>query len=101
MGGAFHADKDRINVLVELRDLHEGKQIWCERYSIKIGAENFFEIQEKIVKDISRKLGSEYGIILRQLSLDAQSQKPQKWNTYTAVLKYNNYLFHTTPESAA
>jgi len=100
VGGAIHGDKDRINVLVELHDLFQGKQIWCERHSINSSAENFIEIQEKIALDISRKLGSEYGIILRQLSQDAQSQKPQKWSTYTAVLKYYNYLSHTTPESA-
>lgn len=100
VGGAIHGDKDKINVLVVLYDIFQGKQIWCERHSNDISAENFIEIQEKIVQDISRKLGSEYGIILRRLSQDAQSQKPQKWSTYTAVLKYYNYLFRTTPESA-
>ena len=49
---------------------------------------------------MSGKLGSEYGIILQRLTLDAQSQKPQVLSTYTAVLKYYNYLVYSTSETA-
>ena len=99
LGGAIHGDRDRINVLVELRDLGEGKQVWSERYSGSILAENLIEIQERIANAISGKLGSEYGIILYQLSQDAHRQKPKEWSTYSAVLKYYNYLVHNTPET--
>lgn len=101
LGGAIHGDKDRVNVLVDLKDLYEGKQIWSERYSKSILTENLIEIQELIANEISGKLGSEYGIILHRLTQDAQRQKPKKWSTYTAVLKYYNYLVHNTPETIA
>lgn len=100
LGGAVHGDKDRVNVLVELHDLHEGRQIWIERYSEKLLAESLIEIQERIAQEVSGKLGSEYGIILRRLTLDAQRKKPQKLGTYTAVLKYYNYQIESTPETA-
>ena len=99
ISGAIHGDRERINVLVELRDLVEGRQVWCERYSKKILAEHFIEIQEHVAREISGKLGSEYGIILRRLTLDAQRQKPKKLATYNAVLKYYNSLVHHTPET--
>ena len=101
VGGAVHGDKERMNVLVELRDLYEGKPVWSERYTKKILADNLIEIQEHIAHEISRKLGSEYGIILRQLTMDAQRQKPHVLSTYTAVLKYYNSLVHSTPETSA
>jgi TolB-like protein len=99
--GAIHGDRERINVLVELRDLFEGKQIWGERYSKKMLAEHFIEIQEHVAREISGTLGSEYGIVLRRLTLDAQRQKPKILATYTAILKYYNSLVHHTPETVA
>lgn len=99
VGGAVHGDKERMNVLVELRDLYEGKQIWSERYTKKILADNLIDIQENIAQEISGKLGSEYGIILRRLTMDAQRQKPHILSTYTSVLKYYNYLVNSTPET--
>jgi adenylate cyclase len=100
-GGAVHMDKERVNVLVHLHDLHEGRQIWSERYSEKTEAENFIEIQETIVREVSGKLGSEYGIILQRLTQDAKRQKPQSLNTYSAILKYYHYLSSRSPESAS
>ena len=76
VGGAVHGNEEQINVLVYLYDLHEGRQLWTERYSRQIGARSFIEIQERVAQEISGKLGSEYGIILRRLTQDAQRQKP-------------------------
>lgn len=101
ISGAIHGDRERISVLVELRDLVEGKQVWCERYSRKMLAEHFIEIQEHVAQEISGRLGSEYGIILRRLTLDAQRQKPQELATYTALLKYYHSMVHHTPETVA
>ena len=100
VAGAVHGDKERVNVLVNLYDLKEGMQIWSERYSKKILAQSLIEIQESIAQEISGKLGSEYGIILRRLTQDAQRQKPHKLSTYTAILKYFDYLIDTAPEKA-
>ncbi len=41
------------------------------------------------------------GIILQRLTQDAKRQKPQNLNTYSAVLKYYNYLSSRSPESAS
>jgi len=100
VAGAVHGDEERVNILINLYDLHEGMQIWSERYSKKILAQSLIEIQESIAQEISGKLGSEYGIILRRLTQDAQRQKPHKLSTYTAILKYFDYLIDTAPEKA-
>jgi len=99
VGGAVLRNKERIIMLVDLHDLHDGKQVWSERYSEKVKAENFIEIQENISRKISGKLGSEYGIVLQRLALDSKKQKPRNLGTYTAVLKYFNYLVNHTPET--
>lgn len=101
ISGVIQGDSERINVLVELRDLFEGRQIWCERYAKEMLAEHFIEIQENVAREISGKLGSEYGIILQRLTLDARRHKPRKLGTYTAVLRYYNSLVHHTPETVA
>ena len=100
VGGAVHGDKEQLNILVSLHDLHEGKQVWSERYSEKNDGQNFIEIQERIAAEISVKLGSEYGIILQRLSMDARRQKPHNFTTFVAILKYYNYLSSRSPESA-
>jgi len=98
--GAVHGDKERINVLVELYDLSEERQVWSEKYSEKVTAENFIELQERIVRNISAEIGDEYGIILQQLTQETKDQKPQNLNTYSAILMYYNYLVSRSPESA-
>jgi adenylate cyclase len=99
LGGALKLDRDHIDILVDLRDLASGKQIWCDKYSRKIRGHNLIQIEESISADVSGKLGSEYGIMLQRLTQDAKRQKPGKLTTYTAVLKYYNTQFNPGPDA--
>lgn len=99
VGGAIHGDHERINILVDLRDMHQAKQIWCERYTKIINKDKLIDIQANIVQDLSGKLGGEYGIILRRLSQESENLKSLKPSTHTAVLKYYNQLVNNTPET--
>jgi TolB-like protein len=99
VGGAIHGDHERINILVDLRDLHQAKQIWCERYTKIISKDKLIDIQQNIVQDLAGKLGGEYGIILRRLSRETETLKSVNPSTHTAVLKYYNQLVNNTPET--
>ena len=94
LGGAVELDRDQVAIMVDLRDLNGGKQIWSEKYSRKLRSRNLIEIEESISAEVSGKLGSEYGIILQRLTQDAKRHKPDKLTTYTAVLKYYNTQFN-------
>jgi adenylate cyclase len=99
VGGAIHGDHERINILIDLRDMHQDKQIWCERYTKMINKDKLIDIQASIIQDLSGKLGGEYGIILRRLTQDTERLKPIRPSTHTAVLKYYNQLVNNTPET--
>lgn len=99
LGGAIHGDHERINILVDLRDMYQDKQIWCERYTKIINKDKLIDIQASIVKDLSGKLGGEYGIILRRLSRESETLKSVNPGTHTAVLKYYNQVVNNTPET--
>ncbi len=100
IGGAVNMDEKRINILVNLHDLFEDRQIWSEKYSEILDAENLIATQENIAQKICAKIGSEYGVVFRKLTEDVNRKKPQDISTYTAILKYFNYLSSRTPESA-
>lgn len=99
LGGAVELDRDQVTIMVDLRDLSGGKQIWCEKYTRKLRGHNLIEIEESISEELSGKLGSEYGIMLQRLTQDAKRHKPDKLTTYTAVLKFYNTQFNPGPEA--
>jgi TolB-like protein len=99
LGGAIKLERDYVTILVDLRDLSTGGQIWSEKYSRKLRGRNLIDIEESISTEVSGILGSEYGIILQRLTQDAKRHKPDKLSTYTAVLKYYNTQFIPGPDA--
>jgi len=99
LGGAVKLYRDQVTILVDLRDLSGGKQVWCENYSRKLRGRNLIDIEESISAEVSGILGSEYGIILQRLTQDAKRQKPHNLSTYTAVMKYYNTQFNPGPDA--
>jgi hypothetical protein len=98
--GAVNKSRDQVKILVRLTDLDENKQLWAERYTETLTADNLIEVQERIAKEVSGIVGSEYGIILHKISMDAQRIRPQKLDTYRAILKFYYFQAHHTGESA-
>ncbi len=90
----------RVKLLVKLTDTKDGIQVWSERYVFELTANYLNEIEERIAKEVANILGSEYGIIPQRLTLDAHRFKPQKLDTYSAMLKYFYFLTNQTKESA-
>jgi TolB-like protein len=98
--GSVQLDETRVKVLVKLSDTIERQQIWAERYTRELSLTNLVEIQENITQEIAGELGSEYGIILQQLTADARRIKPGILDTYDAILKFYYYEAHHTSEAA-
>lgn len=90
-----------VKVLVRLVDIAKEIQIWGERYSRELTADNLNEIQVSIAHEVASRLGGEYGIIFQRLSRDANRIRPGNMDTYTAMQKYYNFLALQSPSSAA
>ncbi len=98
--GSVHLDENRVKVLVKLSDTVQLKQIWAERYIRELSLNKLIEIHEIISHEIAGELGSEYGILLQQLSAEAKRSKPEILDTFHAMLKFYYYEAHHTTESA-
>jgi len=90
----------QVRVLVKLIDIDQKIQLWAKSYSMVMTVANLNTIQATISKEIAQVVGSEYGILIRRLSLDARQIKPQMLDTYSAKLKYYYFIGHQTPEAA-
>jgi TolB-like protein len=98
--GSVNLDSTRVKVLVKLSNIIHRKHIWAERYIRDLSVTNLIDIQENIVHEIAAELGSEYGIILQQLSTESKHKKPEILDTYNAILKFYSYEANHTAEAA-
>ena len=98
--GSVNLDSTHVKVLVKLSDVFKRKHIWAERYIRDLSVTNLIDIQENIVHEIAAELGSEYGIILQQLSIESKRKKPEILDTYNAILKFYYYEANHTAEAA-
>ena len=99
--GNVNLDTDRVKILVKLSDIFRKKQIWAERYIKDLSITNLVELQEDIAHEIAAELGSEYGVILQQLTAESNRVKPKVLDTYHAILKFYYFEAHQTPDAAA
>ncbi len=99
--GSIMKVSQEVKVLVKLVDIVKEIQVWAERYSRDLTADNLNEIQVSIAHEVATLLGGEYGIIFQRLSRDADRIRPGNMDTYTAMLKYYNFLALQSPSSAA
>lgn len=99
--GAVNQAGQQVKVLVKLSNFQDGKHIWAESYTKQLTADNLIDIQETIAKVVAGVLGSEYGIILQNLTSDSLRIKPQHLDTYCAVLKFYYFQANQTALAAA
>jgi adenylate cyclase len=98
--GSVHLTDDQVKVLARLTDLNKTEQVWAQRYRRDLSAASLIEIQENIVADIAGIVGSEYGIILQQLSVDLSHLKSEHLQTFQAISKYYYFEANQTPEAS-
>jgi len=98
--GGVNAGDKQVKVLIRLTDLSNHLQIWAKRYIVDYNSKDLIDIQGNIAQEVASVLGSEYGIIMHRLSLEANQIKPKKTDTYFAILKFHYFQAVHTPEAA-
>lgn len=99
--GSVRRSEEVVKVSARLVDGPQGRQIWAEGYTRPLSAGGLIEIQEEIARSVSAAVGSEYGVILRQLAAEARKVAPAHLSTYEAVLRWFDFETAPTPEGAA
>lgn len=97
--GGVNQAGDEIKILVKLIDVFKETQIWAERYLVSLNSGNLSEIQEKIANEISLVIGSEYGLILQQLSAEGLDKIPLHSGIYDAILRFHYYEANHSAEA--
>jgi len=98
--GSVQLNGERIKVLVKLIDASTGMQIWAERYNRDLSLENLIDIEEDISEEIAKILGSEIGIVFRQLAEEAIRLKPGRLDVFNAMLHFYYFEAHQSQELA-
>jgi len=98
--GSIMEVKEKVKVLVKLVDIVKENQVWAERYARELTADNLNNVQESIAQEVAQVIGYEYGVIFQRLSRDAKRSRPKNMDTYTAMLRYYDFLALQSPDSA-
>jgi adenylate cyclase len=98
--GSIQLNQDQLKILVKLIDTFNGVQIWADRFSDTFTSQNISVILEQIARQVSQILGSEYGLILNNLSIEANKSFPQDTGTFKAILKFYHFEAIQSQESA-
>jgi len=97
--GGFRREADLIKISVRLIDATTELQIWGDQYRRQLRPDSLIAVQEDIGRRVAARVGSEYGIVLRTLSLESRNKPPESLETYEAFLRFYHYLTILSPEA--
>jgi TolB-like protein len=97
--GSIRKEARLIKITVRLVDTLNGLQVWGDQYQRQLKPEKLIALQEEIAQKIAAKIGSEYGIIPRNLSQESRKKPPESLDTYEASLRFYYYINTLTPET--
>lgn len=80
-------------------DTLNGLQVWGDQYQRQLRPDKLIALQEEIAQKVAAKIGSEYGIIPRNLSKESRMKPPESLNTYEAFLHFYHHVNVLTPET--
>lgn len=95
--GSLQMQNEEIRILIKVLDLVTGKQIWAERYNRVFDATNLIQIQEDIADVVAKTVGSEVGVVLRQLTKESTRVRPEKLEVFDAILQFYYYEANVSP----
>jgi adenylate cyclase len=99
--GGVRREADLIKISVRLIDTTTELQVWGDQYRRQLRADSLITVQEDIARRVAARVGSEYGIVLRTLSLESRKKPPESLATYEAFLRFYHYLTIMSPETYA
>jgi adenylate cyclase len=97
--GSIRKEARLIKIIVRLVDTLNGLQVWGDQYQRQLRPEKLIALQEEIAQKVAAKIGSEYGIIPRNLSKESRKKPPESLDTYEAILRCYHHFADLTPES--
>jgi TolB-like protein len=89
--GSVLMDKKKIRMLVQLSSKN-GEQLWSNTFNRNISGNDFFEIQEEVVDQISAAVGGYYGVIYRDIAEASRLQPANDMATYDAIFWYHKFI---------
>jgi adenylate cyclase len=97
--GSIRKEARLVKITVRLVDTLNGMQVWGEQYQRQLRPDKLIALQEEIAQSVAAKIGSEYGIIPRNLSKESRMKPPESLDTYEAVLRFYYHVNVLTPET--
>lgn len=85
--------------MVRLVDTLNGLQVWGDHYQRQLSPDKLIALQEEIAQKVAAKIGSEYGIIPRNLSKESRKKPPESLDTYEAFLRFYHHVNVLTTET--
>jgi adenylate cyclase len=82
-----------------LVDALNGMQVWGDQYQRQLRPDKLIALQEEIAQKVAAKIGSEYGIIPRNLSKESRKKPPESLDTYEAFLQFYHHVNVLTTET--
>lgn len=98
--GGIQINDSIIKVFVKLINTISGEQIWGNTYSRDLSVENLIDIEESLSNEIAGFIGSEYGIILHQLTEEVNQYQPKQIDVFNAILSFYYFEAHQSTELA-
>ena len=89
--GSIQNDKKHLWVRVQVNLGDNGEQLWTKSFERNNTASGLFEIQNEIVKSISKAIGGFYGVIFRDIFQAPHSGRANGIEIYDAIFWYYNY----------
>jgi adenylate cyclase len=97
--GSIRKEVKLVKITVRLVDTLNGLQVWGDQYQRQLRPEKLIALQEEIAQKVAAKIGSEYGIIPRNLSKESRKKPPGSLDTYEAILRCYHHFADLTPET--
>ncbi len=95
--GSIRKEARLIKITVRLVDTVNGMQVWGDQYQRQLRPDKLIALQEEIAQKVAAKIGSEYGIIPRNLSKESRKKPPESLDTYEAFLRFYQHVTDLDP----
>lgn len=96
LDGSIRKDDSGIKVTVQLIDLANHLQIWCDHKHFKLDAGRMIQFQEAVARIATAKICSECGIIARAVGRESKDTPTTQLKTYQAILRYHDFSANFT-----
>lgn len=99
MEGTVQRSANALRVTAQLSDTTSGNQVWADSYSRELSAQDIFEIQDEIAKQVTAKIADAFGVIPRLLEKETRGKRSPDLKSYDALLRFFHYQANLNSKS--